>query len=170
MGVSCCGAGSGSDRGERLAQRHDGSVARQARLRDVEMERSEAQSGRRHHASHAGVGPHRDGTETGPFRDDAAGGAARHCAIEINRKTSMTDPFRNACLYATKLVVDPLDRTRIAGRIEHVVTGCRADFADGAELVRVLAEAQAGGYLNASTRNADADPLTCPFHTNEEDR
>ena len=62
----------------------------------------------------------------------------------------MTDPSPSACLYAMKLVVDPADRSRIAGRIEHIVTGRRFDFSDGDELLRVLSREQAEGYPNAT--------------------
>jgi len=60
----------------------------------------------------------------------------------------MTDPslMSSASLYAVQLVVDPSHPVRLAGRIEHVLSGRLHDFDDGASLLRVLIREQAQGY------------------------
>lgn len=61
----------------------------------------------------------------------------------------MNDPFvmPSASLYAVKLhAVDPSDRGRIAGRLEHVLSGRLHDFEDGAALLRLLVREQSQAY------------------------
>jgi hypothetical protein len=49
----------------------------------------------------------------------------------------------SSCVYAVKLLAtDPKDPTRLAGRLEHVLSGRRHDFDDGAALLACLAHEQ----------------------------
>lgn len=66
----------------------------------------------------------------------------------------MTDPslMSSTGLYAVKLVVDPSDPARLAGRLEHVLSGRLHDFDDGASLLRMLVREQTQGYSIESRR------------------
>lgn len=56
---------------------------------------------------------------------------------------SHTKPAPSACVYALRLLAaDPQDPTRIAGRLEHVLSGRVVDFADGPALLACLAQEQ----------------------------
>ncbi len=55
-------------------------------------------------------------------------------------------------LYALKLLVDPSDRCRIAGRLEHIPSGRLHDFRDGPELLSLLAGDEAEGYRITADR------------------
>lgn len=56
---------------------------------------------------------------------------------------SANTPLPSNCVYAVKLLAtDPKDPTRLAGRIEHVLSGRRHDFDDGAALLACLAHEQ----------------------------
>ena len=56
---------------------------------------------------------------------------------------STATPSPSSFVYAVKLLAtDPKDPTRLAGRLEHVLSGRRHDFDDGAALLACLAHEQ----------------------------
>ena len=65
----------------------------------------------------------------------------------------------SAGAYAVKLlIVDPQHPERLAGRLEHVLSGRRHDFANGQALLACLAFEQQQAVLDASATRSTAPP------------
>jgi hypothetical protein len=63
-------------------------------------------------------------------------------------------PMSGINRYALQLIAVASDPARVAGRLEHVLSGRLHDFDDGRALLALLAREQSQGY---STESADPD-------------
>ena len=68
-------------------------------------------------------------------------------------------PLSGVNRYALQLIAVASDPARVAGRLEHVVSGRLHDFDDGRALLALLAREQAQGYSMESA-DPDTDPRT----------